>query len=64
MAGDRMTHREKFERRNLIAKAIREGKHPHVVAKQFGVGIGTIRSACIENGVNPPSLRRRSPVAA
>jgi DNA-binding NarL/FixJ family response regulator len=64
MAGERMTHKEKLERRKQIAQAIRDGKHTHVVAKQFGVGIGTIRSACIENGVIFSGLRRRSPVAA
>ncbi len=50
-----MTHRERADRRRVMATRVAEGLSLRDVAKEFGVRSETVADACIENGVPIPS---------
>jgi DNA-binding CsgD family transcriptional regulator len=48
-------------RRRQIAEAVRAGKPPGEIARQFGVSLTTVRMACTENGVPMPRIVAERP---
>lgn len=50
------THRQRADRREAIAEAVRAGDAPREVALEFGVSMGTVYHACQAGGV---ALTRR-----
>jgi len=55
-----MTHEEKRERREMISKAIKDGRQIPEVCRLFKVGVRTVYDACREFGVDLPDRRVRA----
>jgi transposase len=53
-----MTHAQKFERRRLMAEAVRGGKLPDEVAREFRVSLQLVHLACREHAVEVDAVRQ------
>jgi len=51
----KLTHAARFERRRLIAEAVKSGQKQSTVARMFGVSIRTVADACAEYEVRAGS---------
>lgn len=58
-----MTHKERWERRRLIAEAIKGGKAPAEAGHIFGVSETTAMAAAREHGVAKPTGRPRGAIS-
>lgn len=54
-----MNREERAARRQEIAEAIRDGKQIADVSRKFKVGASTVKSACVEHGVEIPRQEAR-----